>query len=235
MNIWQVLWYHNRRRWRANLANLYTQIISLTLLFFMSQMFFGVTHFFTVVETAIAQAKVIHFTANGNYLIVPDDGSSWTLWQPGSQMIITDTAKGVIGTASFFVTRILGFVAVGFGFKSVWDARQHSRLELEAREYKYRVWYYRSLDAAFVIRIATVEKLLLSLLAICVSVPLSMFGLVPAAVFTLNQGLPGIGSFFSLTLPEAVMLIVPLFLLVLLGCLFTRRGAKALIQELLRR
>jgi len=233
LSIWKILYWHNKRRWRSTLSLVWTQVFSLAILFYCAQMFIGVTHFYAVVSDAIAHAKIIHLTANGNYAIVPADGASWSFWKPGDQLVITSAARDTMNTINFLFTRILTFVGGAFFFKAIWDSRQQSRLEMEARSYKYTVWLRRTLNPKLVMRIASLQKLVFNLVSIGIAIPLSMFLLVPLSLFTIEREIPGISVFFRLSLQDVGILSTPLLFLILAGYVFTRRRAAALLRELI--
>lgn len=233
LSIWKILYWHNKRRWKSNASLVWTQVFSLAILFYSAQMFIGVTHFYAVISDAIAHAKIIQLTAHGNYVIVPADGSQWSFWQPGQQLVITSAARDTMNTINFLFTRILAFVGGAFFFKAVWDSRQQSRLELEARSYKYESWLRKTLSPGLVMRIAAIQKLLFNMVAIGIAIPLSMYVLVPLSLFTIEREIPGIGVFFQLQLVDVAILSTPLVFLVSAGYLFTRRRAAALLRELI--
>jgi hypothetical protein len=212
------------------MALIWTEVLMLSVLFFTMQMFLGLAHFFATVSYAISHAKIIQFTANGNYIIVPQNSTNWSLWKPGSQLIITSQAKDAMNTMSLVATRVLlGCIGTIF-LKSVWDSRQHSKLEIEAREYKYRYWLHRTLNPGFVCRIASTQKLLYNLLAIGIAVPLSAFVLVRLSLFSLEYAIPGVSSFFTLSWLDAGILSGPLLFLVVWGWLLSRSHIKAFLR-----
>src|SRR5260370_31158444 len=100
----------------------------------------GLTHFYAAVNEALAHAKIIQFTAHGNYIIVPANSTNWSLWKPGQQLIITSQARDTMNTINFVITGLFSGLGIVMFGEALWKSFQHSKLEIESREYKYRYW-----------------------------------------------------------------------------------------------
>lgn len=232
LNLLKALYWNNRRRWRSNLSIIWTEIFAFAVLYFTLQTLLGFSHFYAVVNQALASAKIVQFTAHGNYIIVPANSTDWSLWKPGQQLIITSQARDTMNTINFVVTGLFSGLGIVMFGEALWKNFQHSRLEIEAREYKYRYWLFRTLDPNFVTRIAVGQNFLFSALSIGISIPFAAFVLVPATVVNLDRELPGISEFFVLSWADAAVLSIPLIVIFLARWYFTAKYTKRFLARM---